>query len=400
MQNAEPMVTFRLYYDDPALLDFDATVTACVSHAGGYHVALDRSAFYPTSGGQPHDLGRLHHGTRVVTITDVVSDSEDQVWHQADEAIEPGARVLAEIDRVRRRDFRQQHSGQHILSAAFDQLIGAQTESVHLGIDACTLDLNREVTSDECRQAEDYANDVVWDDRPVTIRYADAAELAHEPRLRKATGRVGRIRLIDIDAHDLSACGGTHVSRTGEVGIIVVRGTERFRGGTRVTFLSGRRALESYRGLRDGLDASARALSSSPADVPAGITRLRDDLKQEQRRVRDAVDRLTALQAAALEAGVDDTGRLVAELPDADAAALRAAALQLVSSPGRVVALIGGPAPHALVIARSEDRRDVDAGALVRAVCAAHGGKGGGRPDLAQAGGVAITVEQLRHAIA
>jgi alanyl-tRNA synthetase len=389
-------VTLRLYYDDPALLAFDATVTACVPYADGYRVELDRSAFYPTSGGQPHDLGHLRAEGRVLPVSDVVAEDDDQVWHQVPEAISAGSHVIGEIDRGRRRDFRQQHSGQHILSAAFDHLAGARTESVHLGLEACTLDLHREVSAEECRRAEDHANEVTWDNRPVTIRYADAADLAGEPRLRKATAREGRIRLIDIDGHDLSACGGTHVHRTGEVGVIVIRGTERFRGGTRVTFLCGRRALDSYRDVRDALDASARALSSSAADVPAAIARLREDLKQEQRRSKDAVEQLTALQASALEAGVDGSGLLVAHLPDADASAVRVAALQLVAKSGRVVALIGGPAPHALVIARSADRPDVDAGALVRVVCAAHGGKGGGRPDLAQAGGVTVSVDALQ----
>ena len=130
---------------------------------------------------------------------------------------------------------------------------------------------------------------VVWENRPVSIRYADAADLANEPRLRKMTGREGRVRLIDIADHDLSACGGTHVGHTGEVGLIVIRGTERFRGGTRVTFLAGRRALESYRALRDTADAAARALSVAATDVPDALLRLREDLKQEQRRATEAI---------------------------------------------------------------------------------------------------------------
>ena len=337
---------------------------------------------------------------RVLAVSDVVADDEDRVWHHVGESLVPGDLVLGEIDRVRRHDFRQQHSGQHILSAAFDHLVEARTESVHLGLEACTLDLHREVTPDECRRAEDYANVVMWDDRPVSIRYAEAADLVDEPRLRKATAREGRVRLIDIEGHDLSACGGTHVHRTGEVGVIVIRATERFRGGTRVTFLCGRRALASYRVLRDDVDAAARTLSVAPGEVPAAIVKLRDDLKQEQRRARDVTERLTTMQAAALEAGVDASGVLVAHLPDADASAVRVAASQLVSVPGRVVALIGGPSPHALVIARSVDRTDVDAGALMRTVLAAHGGKGGGRADMAQAGGVSVTVEALRAVLA
>ena len=390
------MVTSRLYYDDPALLVFEATVVACEPGEGSCRVALDRSAFYPTSGGQPHDLGQLRAAGRILPVSDVSSDDEERVWHHVAEALTPGTSVIGEVDRVRRQDFRQQHSGQHILSAAFDHLLDAHTESVHLGLDACTLDLHREVTADECRRAEDYANVVVWDDRPVAIRYADAADLVDEPRLRKATSREGRVRLIDIPDHDLSACGGTHVHATGEVGVIVIRGTERFRGGTRVTFLCGRRGVASYHALRETVDAAARSLSVGAADVAEAITKLREDLKQEQRRAKDAGDRLTALQAAELEAHIDAAGVLVAHLPDADAQGVRVAASQIVATLGRVVVLIGGLAPHALVVARSADRTDVDAGAIVRQICAAHGGKGGGRPDLAQAGGVHVTVDALK----
>ena len=198
-------VTTRLYYDDPALLVFDGVVMACEPDSGGrgHRVALDRSAFYPTSGGQPHDLGHLRVDGHVVAVSDVESDERDQVWHLVAEPIAVGQPVVGEIERGRRHDFRQQHTGQHILSAAFDYLLEARTESVHLGLEACTLDLHREVSADECRRAEDYANFVVFDNRLVTIRFADAATLASEPRLRKQTGRTGEIRLIDIEDHEI-----------------------------------------------------------------------------------------------------------------------------------------------------------------------------------------------------
>lgn len=389
-------VTSRLYYDDPTLLAFTATVLACEPAGQQSRVSLDRTAFYPTSGGQPHDLGYLRDGDRVVPVVDVIADEAEQVWHLVAQPIAPGTPVAGEIDAARRHTHRQQHSAQHILSAAFDALFDNRTESVHLGLGACTLDLQREVTADECRRAEDYANAAVWDNRPVTVRYADAQDLASEPRLRKATTRTGRIRLIDIAAHDLSACGGTHVAATGEVGLIVIRGTERFRGGTRVSFVAGQLALESYRQLRDSADAAARVLSVPIEDVPVALARLREDLKHEQRRARELGEQLNAIQVEAMESRVDGSGLLVAHLPDADAQALRLTASRLVSTAGRVVALLGGEPPHALVVARSADRVDVDAGALVRTICAAHGGKGGGRPDFAQAGGVSASPDALR----
>ena len=387
----------RLYYDDSDLLAFDAMVTACDAAAeGGYRVTLDRSAFYPTSGGQLHDLGLLRVDGGSLPVSRVESDDTDAVWHYVPMPLAPGTAVHGEIEATRRFDFRQQHSGQHILSASFAALFDARTESVHLGLDACTLDLDREVTADQCDQAEAHASGIVWADRDVQIRYADAEALANEPRLRKMTGRTGRVRLVDITDHDLSACGGTHVRRTGQVGAIVIRATERFRGGTRVTFLCGRRVRDGYRGLRTTVDSVSRMLSVGADDVADAVGKVRDDLKQEQRRARALAERLTMLQVAALEAQVSVDGVIVAHLPDADAAGVRAAASQLVGRPGRVVGLLGGDAPHAIVVARSADRTDVDAGAIVRRVCEVHGGKGGGRPDLAQAGGVAATAEQLR----
>lgn len=394
-------MTIRLYLDDPALASFDAIVTACVRSADGWRISLDRSAFYPTSGGQGHDLGSLWCDETVLEVRDVTAD-EAEVWHQVGTPLVVGSRVHGVIDAARRHDHRQQHSGQHILSASFDTA-GARTESVHLGSEVCTLDLHREVSPDECRGAEDDANRVVWEDRPVTIRYADAGDLASEPRLRKATGRTGRIRLIDIDGHDLSACGGTHVHRTGEVGCIVIRAIERLRGGTRVTFVCGRRALESYRVLRAGVDAASRLLSVGPEHIADAVARLRDDLKAEQRSRRTLGERLAAQEVAGLASQFTRAGAaqvLVAHLADADAQALRAAASRLTSEPGRLVALLGGEMPHALVVARSADLAHVDASVIVEAIRAAHGGKGGGRADLAQAAGVAVTLDQLRAMVA
>ena len=293
----------RLYYDDPTLLAFDATVVACEPAGDGYRVALDRTAFYPTSGGQPHDLGHLRAADQCCRSPTSPSTMTSRYGTTSARRLLQARPSAERSTRERRHDFRQQHSGQHILSAAFDHLFEARTESVHLGIEACTLDLHREVTADECRRAEDHANGVVWDNRPVSIRYADAADLVeraapaqgHGPRRPRAAHRHRRPRPVGLRRH---ACPTAREKSA----LIVIRGTERFRGGTRVTFLCGRRALESYRALRDSPDAAARTLSVAPADVPDALLRLREDLKQEQRRATEAVERLTVLQAEALAA--------------------------------------------------------------------------------------------------
>src|SRR5689334_17895863 len=200
------MKTERLYYTDPYLREFDATLLDTVSHDGKTALVLDRTAFYPTSGGQPYDVGFFHD----VRVLDVVDADDGRVLHIVDRA--PSTTALhGVVDWTRRFDHMQQHTGQHVLSAAFDRVLGARTESFHLGVESSTIDLNRELTATEIGRAESEANRVVWEDRPVTIRFAGADETA-SLQLRKESKRGGTLRLIEIQDFDLSACGGTHVA--------------------------------------------------------------------------------------------------------------------------------------------------------------------------------------------
>src|SRR5258706_4845635 len=236
-------MTDRLYYHDPYLREFEATVLETTIHEGKTEVVLDRAAFYPTSGGQPFDVGTLS-GARVL---DVVDTDDGRILHIVDCAPD-GASVKGAIDWPRRFDHMQQHTGQHVLSAAFDRLLKARTESFHLGADCSTIDLARELSAAEIVRGEDEANRVVWEDRPLAIRFAGPDEIAKLP-LRKESKREGTLRLIDVQDFDLSACRGTHVSRTGAIGMIAVAATERFRGGSRVTFLCGGRPPARHPGL-------------------------------------------------------------------------------------------------------------------------------------------------------
>src|SRR5262245_3563318 len=268
-------MTTRLYYDDAMARTFEATVTGCEPAGGGsrFAVTLDRTAFYPTSGGQPFDTGRL--GSQAVIE---VLDEDDTIQHLVDGPLDIGARVRGEIDWSRRFDHMQQHTGQHILSAAFDRRFGVRTVSFHLGADAATIDLAREVTPAEIARAEADANQVVWENQPVTIRFVTEEEAAALP-LRKEPVRTGRLRLVEIDGVDLSACGGTHVPDTGRIGQIAVAGWERFKGATRLTFLCGGRALRSHGRLRDLVVGATRTLSVGAAELPAAIERMQTELK-------------------------------------------------------------------------------------------------------------------------
>jgi alanyl-tRNA synthetase len=377
-------MTDRLYYHDPYLREFDADVVEQTVHDGKIAIVLDRTAFYPTSGGQPFDVGVLSDAD----VLDVVDADDGRVLHIVNRAPE-AARVHGTIDWARRFDHMQQHTGQHVLSAAFDRFLDARTESFHLGAEYSTIDLARELSPAEIARVETEANRVVWEDRPVAIRFAGPEEVARLP-LRKESKREGTLRLIDVEDFDLSACGGTHVARTGAIGMIAVSATERFRGGSRISFLCGGRALTGYRLLRDAVGGSVRALSVLPAELPAAIERLQAEGRETRRQIKDFQVKLAAQEADTLAAAAEDLGsfKLVAAvLPGWDANGLKAIAARIAERAGHVAVLLGDPAPAAVVIARGTDV-PVDAGAVLKALLSRHGGKGGGRPELAQGGGV------------
>ena len=377
-------MTDRLYYRDPYLREFDADLIETVSHEGRTALVLDRSAFYPTSGGQPFDTGTFAD----VRVLDVVEADDGRVLHVVDRA--PSVtRLHGVIDWSRRFDHMQQHTGQHVLSAAFARLFDVRTESFHMGADYSTIDLAREVSPAQIAKAEDEANRVVWEDRPVAIRFASAEDAA-SLGLRKESKRGGTLRLIDVEGFDLSACGGTHVARTGAIGIIATSAVERLRGGSRITFLCGGRALAGFRALRDSVAGCVRTLSVLPEELPAAIERLQADNKDARKQMRELQTRAAFQEADALAAAAKSTplGRLVAAaLPGWDAGVLKILAARIVERPGHIAVLVGGPPPAPLVVARSPDL-SLDAAALLRALLARHGGKGGGRPDFAQGGGV------------
>jgi alanyl-tRNA synthetase len=377
-------MTERLYYTDPYLCEFDATLIETVSHEGRTALILDRTAFYPTSGGQPADAGAF----RDVRVLDVVDAEDGRILHIVDRA--PSTTGMhGTIDWTRRFDHMQQHTGQHVLSAAFDRLLGVRTESFHLGTESSTIDLAREVTPPEVERAEREANRIVWEDREVAIRFVEAEE-ARTLGLRKETSRQGTIRLIDINGFDLSACGGTHVARTGAIGIIAVSAVERFRGGSRITFLCGHRALSGFHALRVAVAGSVRVLSVTPSELPSAIERLQADAKELRRQIKSYQEQVAAVRADELAAAAESTGPLrivAASLEGWDASGLKLIASRIVEQPGFAVVLVSDPPPSAIVAARSRDVA-MDAGGVLKSIVAHFGGKGGGRPELAQGGGL------------
>ena len=387
----------RIYYTEPYRTTFEATVTGVEQVAGQTHVMLDQTAFYPTSGGQPHDTGTLG-GAAVV---DVVDRDDGAIAHVVSGDLRAGEVVEGRIDWARRFDHMQQHTGQHVLSAAFDRLCGARTESFHLGAESSTIDLARELSPQEIARAEDEANRIVWEDRAVSIRFASAEEAAAMP-LRKESARTGALRLIDVQDFDLSACGGTHVERTGAIGVIAIGGWEKFRGGSRVEFLCGNRALQRFRSWRDALALMQKHLSVAPAEMPASIERLQAEGKGLQRTIRAFQEKLASHEAHSLLAKTERVGErlIVAEAMEGwDAQGLKGIAASVASQePKSVVALFTTASPPLAVIARGAEA-NADAGALFKSITTRFGGKGGGKPDLAQGGGFSGTAVEWIAAI-
>jgi len=387
-------MTSRIYYTEPYRTEFDATVVAVDTVDGRTHVTLDQTAFYPTSGGQPFDTGTLGGAA----VSEVIDREDGTIAHVTSGALKVGEVVQGTIDWARRFDHMQQHTGQHLLSAAFDRLFGVRTESFHMGMLSATIDLAREVSAKEVAKAEDEANRMVWADCPVAIRFATAEEAAKMP-LRKESIRTGPLRLIEVEGFDLSACGGTHVARTGGIGVIAIGGWEKFRGGARVEFLCGGRALDRFRLWRDSLAATQKFLSVAPGEMAAAVERMQADSKAQQRTLRGFQEKLAIHEAHALLEQAGEQAAIIEALEGWDAQGLKAIAVAAAAEkPNAVVVLFTTTSPALVVIARGT-AATADAGAMLKSLVAQFGGKGGGKPDLAQGGGLAGSSVDLKAAI-
>jgi alanyl-tRNA synthetase len=372
-------MTERLYYTDSFLTEFDAQVVERLD--GGARIVLDRTAFYPTSGGQPHDTGTLNG----IPVLAVEEDSEDRIVHTLGQPLPESDRVHGAIHWPRRFEHMQQHTGQHLLSAVFDQLFGFFTVSFHLGAEASTIDLDApSITPEQLASAERRANELVWQDLPVHISFEDAASAAG---LRKESAREGTLRIISIEGIDRSACGGTHVRSTGQIGAILVRKTEKIRGQTRVEFLCGSRAIARARADFEALDRTARLFSSALDDVPQTAASL-----LEQAKTAEKTRRKLALDLAALR------GKSLFESCPPDPAGLRLHIERLASGPiddevralaqsfcsgGRGIFLAACENPPSVLLATSAET-GIDAGQRLKAALEKCGGRGGGSARIAQ----------------
>jgi alanyl-tRNA synthetase len=379
------MSSERLYYTDAYLIEFDAVVRHVLKQDDRWIVTLDRTAFYPTSGGQPFDTGTLGEAT----VLDVFDREDGDVGHVVDRELEKNSRVRGHIDWVRRFDHMQQHTGQHLLSAAFEREVGAKTVSFHLGTSAATVDLDKELSADQISRVEDTVNKVLWEDREICVKVVTSSEAAKLP-LRKDPARSGDLRVVEIKDYDLSACGGTHVRRTGGIGIIAIARFERFKGGMRVEFVCGHRALQAYRGLKSSVAGGVRLLSVLPDELPAAIERLQTANRQQLKSQDTLYDRLAAHEAVVLGSTGERLGPatlVTAAVAGWDAGGLKKLASAIVAKPATAAVLASSESPTVVVVARSQDL-SFDTGEVLKQLIERFGGKGGGKGSLAQGGGL------------
>ena len=393
-------MTERLYYDDSFLYEFEAQVTEVLPASQGEGrpaVILDRTAFYPTSGGQVFDTGWIAQvddsGDSIkCAVIDVAEREDEAILHFLGTAapLSQGMLIHGTVDSARRLDHIQQHTGQHLLSAAFIRLFKAPTVSFHMGEESCTIDLDtKSLAPEQIEAAERLANEVIRENRPVEIRTVSPAE-AQSLGLRKIP-TVGRpeLRLIDIQDFDLTACGGTHVRSTGQVGCILLRKTEKVRQGVRVEFVCGQRAVAAARRDYTTLAEAAELYSAHIRDVPEKIRRAQEDAKKARRAHEQLLEELAEQHALRLVSEAPTAnGRkvLIGVFADRDLAYIRLLAQKCTRGSGNVIALLAGASdPTALVFAQSPGQ-PFDMGGLMKEVLAKLGGRGGGSRDLAQGG--------------
>ena len=398
--------TERLYHDDPLLLRFSARVIAHDTWDERPSVLLDRTAFYPEAGGQMADRGRLAavgelpghgptpeagplpegvHGARVV---DVQVDDAGRVHHLLDGPLPAiGLVIEAEVEKERRRVHMALHTGQHMLSRALADLAHAATVSSRLGETSCTIDVDQEAIEERrIAAAEDLVNSLIDDDVTVRAFFPTDAELVTLP-LRRAPTVTENVRVVAIGDFDVSPCGGTHCTRSSQVGLVQVTGVERYKGKLRVLFTAGARARRELASHAATLRALGRDLSCDPLLVPQGIARLRDDLAGS----RDALGKMRGRLAEAIVTGVlarrgaADAGRpIVAVIDDAPVDLLRSLATRFTAEPGLVAVLGGRTAEGTSVLVARGATADLDCGAFLKRLAASAGGRGGGRKEHAE----------------
>lgn len=380
----------RIYFDDPYQVEFESKIIDRVKHNNRTALILEQTCFYPESGGQPADKGTLNG----VEIIDVIED-KGRILHIVDQEVAE-TKVNGKVDWKTRFDYMQQHAGQHILSQSFWELMQGKTMSFHLGQDVSTLEIDIQKISDlELEKVEEGANKVIFQNREIKTYFVDEDKIGEIP-LRKPPKKTGLIRVVEVADYDFSACGGTHPSRTGEIGLIKILKWGRIRNNLSFEFVCGSRALKDYTLKNRILLQAASRLSVGEEEVPDAVEKLFTDLKSEKKQRRKVLIKLSELEAGDIRQNAE--GRIIKKIYSGRSRDdIRHIALNIIRNPGYIV-LFGLKADRKanLILARSEDI-DFDMRQLIPAASQLINGKGGGRPSLVELAG--DNVENLKHAL-
>jgi alanyl-tRNA synthetase len=380
----------RIYFDDPYQVEFESKIIDRVKHKNRTALVLEQTCFYPESGGQPADKGTLNG----VELIDVRED-EGRILHIVDKEVAE-TNVKGKVDWKTRFDYMQQHAGQHILSQSFWELMQGKTRSFHLGQDVSTLEIDIQKISDlELEKVEEEANKVIFQNREIKTYFVDEDKIGEVP-LRKPPKKSGLIRVVEVSDYDFSACGGTHPSRTGEIGLIKILKWGRIRNNLCFEFVCGSRALKDYTLKNRILLRAASRFSVREEEVPDAVEKIFADLKSGKKQTKKVLLKLSELEARDIRQNAE--GRVIKKVYSGRIRDdVRHIALNIIRNPGYIV-LFGLKADRKayLILARSEDV-DFDMRELIPAASQLINGKGGGRPSLVELAG--DNVENLKHAL-
>ncbi len=385
------MATKKKYWDDPFAATFEARGVKGATFDGRPAVVFDETIFYPEGGGQLGDTGELRVGAESVRVVDTQIDDAGVIHHVLERAIAGGddVTVTGTIDVARRRDHMAQHTAQHMLSRALLDEARAPTVSARLGASSCTLDVNRSAISDaDLQRAEDLVNDVIRSDVSVRSLFPTAEELASMD-LRRAPKVSAGVRIIDVEGFDLTPCGGTHCTRTGQIGLVRVASLERYKGKMRVSFHAAGRALADARAKETALVSLAQKLTCGPLDVGAAVAKLQTELKQRMELLGSTRGELLELLATKIlaESPPSPSGTTIVRVARTadDVGMLQSLAGKLASARPDVVAICTSPDADAqLVVVQRGSSASFDCGAWLKALADRTGGRGGGRPERAE----------------
>ena len=394
-------MTEKLYYQDSHLKECDAKVRACEPAEGGFAVLLDQTVLFPTGGGQQTDLGTLGNA-RVLACR----EEGDEVVHLIDAPITVGETVHVTLDWTRRFDYMQQHTGEHLLSFAAYDLFSATNVGFHLADNYTTIDFDQPLDHEQLTRMEALANDFVWRNLPVSATlYPDEDAIADLPLRKHAEGLTAPIRIVQIEDADCCTCCAPHCKWTGEVGLIFIIDAIAYKGGTRITFLCGKRAQTYLRGEHEALDRLARRFSTSRELTESAVVKRCDEYSALKRQEKSLIASLNGYVSGELTAGAEPVGKkllIVRLLENIDAGRLKDLAQSVSTAKGTLAALFSQTDGKLLYVLACGEGFPIDMGELAAAVNGAIGGKGGGRGTLAQGmaqsvSGAKEAVEQVRY---